>query len=127
MLWMALAWGGSDVSIESMTVDGLEIRDVSCSLQGFSFTWMVELQQSLAASKKPGDACVPKGAAVRVRWNWQGRATAKPQVVKSTATSEQQQCLSRVLTLETAPLDATCELTLLYGEPTAARAAAEKL
>lgn len=127
MLWIAAALAGSEVSIGSMTVNGLEMRDVSCTLQGFDFTWMLKLQQALADSKTAGDACVPEGAAVRVRWDWKGRATAAPSLVKTSANPKQQKCLAKVLTLEAAPLDATCELTLLYGEPEAARTAAEAL
>lgn len=127
VLWLAAAWAGSEVSLDTMTVDGLEMRAVTCTLQGFDLTWMLKLQQGLVDSKKAGDACVPKGAAIRVRWDWKGKGKAAPTVVKSSATAKQNACLTPILTLETAPLDASCELTLLYGEPAGARAAADAL
>jgi hypothetical protein len=115
------------VNVNSLVVDGLEVRALQCSLAAGGLLAPVLVVGTLAQNKPALDACAPAGAAVDVTWRWEVGATRD---VKSSAgpTPTVDACVTTVmsgLAPAQASLVGTCTARVLIGDPVAAKAAAD--
>lgn len=116
------AHAGSTINVASMTVNGLEARNLSCTLQKGGLLAPATIMGALSAKKEALDACSPKGAAIDVTFDWTtatGKTTATAGGDDKTHT-----CVQTALSVP-APVTGTCTATILIGDQAAASAAAD--
>jgi len=129
VVWALLAGtavAGTTVRVESMTVNGLEVRSLACELKGSALLGVMQVVASLAEQKRALDACVPAGGAFLVRWTWAGRK-AKDVTVEKASHPDRADCVSAALGKTKSDLGGTCTAVVLVGKSAAARAAADAL
>ena len=114
------------VSVESMTVDGQEVRGLSCDLDDGGMFAVMAVVGALAKKKKALDACAPGGAAFRVTWAWAGGKTADAAVAASSL-PKKDACVTAALKQASSGPEGTCEAVVLVGAAEAARKAADGL
>ena len=114
------------VGIDTMTVDGQEVRALSCTLESGGLFAVAGVVGSLAAQKTALDACLPSGGAFEVEWSWVAGKTATQKVLKA-STASASTCVQGALGKTTSGVNGTCKAVLLLGEPVAAAAAATAL
>ncbi|MCB9673410.1 MAG: hypothetical protein H6734_28360 [Alphaproteobacteria bacterium] len=137
MWWLALGsvgWAGT-LEVSSMSVNDLELRDLSCTLdpkmaeehgQAVATALApVAIAGALSAGKPELDACAPEGHAFRATLRWTDVAAAS--VDASSASADAATCVQRVLGAIVPPIRGTCSVVLLTGPKEAAEAARAKL
>lgn len=115
------AFAGTSLSIESISADGQEVRNLSCTLDSGGFLALAMVVGSVAKQKSALDACYPAGEAVEVQWTWvAGKATEVSVLHASQPT--QNACVANALKLTTNGSNGTCKGTLLIGASAGATA-----
>ena len=109
------------LSLDTLSVDGLEVRDLSCTIKQGGLLASTMVVGALAGQKTDFDASAPAGSAFRLDWSWDSEATVH-QV--SGGTPAQQTCITEALQAISPPTQGRCAIILLAGEPAAAKAAA---
>lgn len=113
------------IQMDSITADGVELRDLSCEVEQGGFLAPTLVVAALASHKAAIDACAPAGAAFSLKWNW---TTSTPTVeVADSSDRARDACVADVVRKAEAPVVGTCSAILLAGEPTAAANAATVL
>jgi len=120
------AAAGTRVSVGSMTVDGVEVRDLVCDLEDGGMFAVMAVVGALAKQKKKLDACAPAGAAFQTAWTWEGGKTAAVEVRRSSLPAKDA-CIAKALKAAGSGPTGRCEALVLAGKPKAARKAAEEL
>jgi len=123
---LSLAIAGVNVNVSDLTVDGLTLKNLSCSLDSGGLFASALVVGALAKEKKALDACVPAGAAVELEWTWSGGKASKAEA-KRASVVKKASCVTSVVMAVPAPANGTCRATVLVGEPTAAAAAVEQM
>ena len=126
LLTTLTATAGTTVSVGSLSVDGLEVRDLSCNLEKGGLLASAMVVGALAAQKSALDACAPEGGAWRASWTWSGGALTDL-TIPSASAPDKNACIEGALRAVTSDLVGTCEATLLVGDLAAAEAAAATL
>lgn len=125
--YSAPASAGMSLNVESMTVDGLEIRDLSCEITSGGLFASAEIASGLAKQKASFDQCVaPAGAAFRMQWSVAGGPATGTTVLQSTAPAADK-CMVAAFAAVSSTSVASCEGTILAGDATQAAAAAVQL
>ena len=117
-----LATAGTTVDVDSLSVDGLPIRDLHCDLTQGGLFASVAVAGVLAEKKTAFDACAPDGAAVTLSWRWDGGATHDVRA-GSSAPEGASACVRTAMTTIQSPQSGTCRATLLVGDADAAQRA----
>lgn len=115
-----------DLNVESMSVDGLEVRNLACTLEEVNFLSGMMTVAALAARKADFDACAPEGAAFTVRWTRGEKGNLEATVLGSSKPAANA-CMQKALVKASGDLKGTCTTTILAGEPGAAASAAAAL
>ena len=115
-----------NLTVGSMAVNGLEVRNLQCTMDKVNFLTGMETVSALAAQKAAFDACAPKGAAFAVNWAWKDTGMADVVVLNSSNTAANA-CIQKALTKSASSLRGNCSAVILAGEPTAAATAAAAL
>ncbi len=102
-----------------------ELRELSCTLSEGEFLAGPAVIASLAGRKAALDACAADGAALRVRWTWNGDENAVIETVDANASLST--CVETALVAMPEAIEGRCEGVLLIGEPEAAEQAAARL
>ena len=123
LLLPGLSQAQTRVTVGSLTVDGLEVRNLSCFLAQGGLLASAAVVSALAKQKKPLDACQPAGAAFEVKWEWDKATTVE--VTRSTAKTRDK-CVLGVMKKTRGPRG-TCSAVLLVGKAEAAGKAADTL
>ena len=128
LLSVALTGGvaGVSVNVQDLTVDGLRLKDLSCSLDRGGLFASALVAGALAKEKKRLDACVPSGAAFQLEWTWSGGKASKAQAKEASVLSKTG-CVESVVMAVPAPANGTCRATVLVGEAAAADAAVQQM
>ena len=101
------------ITMGSISADGLELRDLSCELDGGGLFGGLAVVGALAKQKPAIDACAPDGATFGVDFAFHGgRTTAK---VATGGETSQRACVQRALARVHAPLEGRCTAKLLAG------------
>jgi hypothetical protein len=118
----------ADTTIHVPELDVLdqELRALSCTVSEGGFLAGPAVVASLAGRKAALDACASDGAALRVRWTWEGEAGADIAAVDG-APAELTRCVEAALQAVPEAIDGACEGVLLIGEPNGAEQAAASL
>lgn len=114
----------ASLAVDSLTVDGQEVRALSCTLREPDLVALLTVVGALAQQKAALDACAPRGAAFRVRWTWGAKTAAKVEAARAPKAAEA--CVARALERTRGPAGA-CGAIVLAGDPAAAAKAAEDL
>lgn len=122
LLFSAPAFAGTSVSVSSMSVNGMELRDISCELTTGGMFASMAVTAEIANQKPAYDACHPAGAAVAMSWTWKDGKTSNVTVVASSH-EPANTCMIAALGAIESSQSGTCNATLLIGDPTAATAA----
>ncbi len=114
------------LNAQKMTVDGLEVRNLSCTLKQGGMFALMSLVGALAKEKKALDACAPTGAAFAVEWAFSGGTVSAAKVARASVDGKAG-CVEKALKAQK-PTDAgTCTALVLTGTPAEAQKAADKL
>lgn len=119
-------WAEGSVSVETLEVDGLAVRSLTCTLEETGLFVLVGVLGALSPEKQALDACAPEGAAFRVRWTWAEGATRDVEVESSSA-GERDACIVEIVARSLPTVDGQCEAVLLVGDRAAAEVAADAL
>lgn len=120
------ASASTTVNVDSMSMDGLALRDVHCELASGGLFASMAVAAQLASQADAFNACHPSGAAIRLDWTWQGEQLRRSEVVSTTA-SGADSCMVRTLGSIRSPLSGTCQTTFLVGDTARAEAAYSSL
>ncbi|UQA62790.1 tetratricopeptide repeat protein [Polyangium aurulentum] len=111
----------ANISVGSMTVDGLLAKDISCRLDSGggggllgAFMGPGVAIGSLAKKKAQLDACAPGGAEPRVTWSFAGGRTTKVSV--DGVPDKVKGCVEKVVKSAVATADGECAATLVAGK-----------
>jgi hypothetical protein len=124
--WVAPAGAGTVLNVDTLAVNGFEVRTLSCDLPSAGFLASIGIVTALAGQKSALDACAPEGQAFRVSWTWAGGVTTATAILGSSSPARDA-CVADVLKQVAPSQDGTCSAVLLAGEAAAAGAAADKL
>jgi hypothetical protein len=129
-MWMLMtaasaAFAGGSLSVASLSVDGLELRDLTCTLERQILLGPVTVAAALASQKPALDACGPEGQAFRVAFRWTGEAAVA--VEAGTGAPAASACVQKVLAAVAPPVAGVCTIVVLTGPKEAAEAARTKL
>lgn len=112
------------VSVAEMSVDGLAVRSLECTLDKGGFLAAATVVGSLAQQQAALDACAPEGGAFSVKWTWGISAEA---AIIATSKASANDCIQAALTSTISALNGQCTAVILVGDDAAAAAAAEAL
>ncbi len=126
LLVASSAFAGMTLNVDSMTVNGFEVRQLSCEVSKGGLFASAEISGAIAAQKSAFDACVPSGAAYRIKWQTAG-GTLLSSSVEAGSNDAKKACIGAALKQLKSGSDATCSATILVGEQAAATAAADAL
>ncbi|HEY3351605.1 MAG TPA: hypothetical protein VGQ83_00020 [Polyangia bacterium] len=126
LLCPALAGAGSTLKADRLSVNGLEVRQLSCTLEKADFFALMTVVGALAKQKDALDACAPAGAAFRVEWQW-AKGKAKGAKVAQSSKAGANKCVAAAVLKTSAATDGSCAGTILVGEAKAAGKAADAL
>lgn len=115
-----------DLNVGSLSVDGLEVRELHCTMENVNFLSGMQTVAALSARKADFDACAPEGAAFTVKWTWGDKGTSNVAVVSSSKPAANA-CVQKALVKASSDLRGSCDAMILAGDPTAAAAAAATL
>ncbi len=125
LLGAAPASAGS-LHIESLTADGLTVRDLSCTLDADGLLALLQVVASLAKQKRALDACVASGGAFQVAWDLRDGAARHVEVRKSSHPGRAS-CIAHALEATTTTAAGRCEAIVLVGDAAGARGAADRI
>lgn len=112
---------GANLKAGSMTVDGFEVRELACALEGPGALFgTMAIAASLAERKKAVDACAPAGQAFVVHWRFAGSKTTEIDV--RGGTKSQQTCVARAIGKAKAVMPARCGAIVFAGDAKTAEA-----
>jgi len=120
------ALAGTRLAIESIAVDGQEIRKLQCTLQKGGLFAGAALVGTIAKHKKALDACGPKGEAAVIDFTWAGGNTTKVSVTKASS-KKAGACIAKVFQEMKPTLAGTCSAVVLVGDAKKSNAAADAL
>jgi len=121
----AAAWGESTLSVEKMEINGMEVRDLSCTLTAGEALGLLGITASLSHSQKELDRCAPQGAAFLVSWTWE--ESSRRVKVEKASVAKKEACVVRALGKVPTQTLGTCKAMLLVGKRERAQKAAEAL
>lgn len=126
LLWGSVAAAKFNISLGSLSADGQEVRNLSCSLDSGGLFAGLAVVGTLAKQKRALDACAPEGAAFSVQFTFADGGAKQAKVLASSAKGKDA-CVSRALSRLRTDLVGTCSAIILAGNSTAARKAADGL
>lgn len=126
LLWSGIAAAKFNISMGSLSADGQEVRNLSCSLDGGGLFAAITVVGTLAKQKSALDACAPQGAAFNVQFTFADGGAKEAKVLASSAKGKEA-CVSRALTRIHTDLSGQCTAVILVGNAEAARKAADTL
>lgn len=120
----ALPWlmGAMTFEMESISADGMEVRNLACTMEDGGLMASLLIVGVLASQKESLDACDPGGGAYLTAWEWSGDDSAVSVLVASDRSKIP--CVTKVFSQYDAPLTGTCTAVLLVGDKAGAEAAA---
>ncbi len=102
------------LSIETITVDQLTVKDLSCNLESRGAFVLLEVMANLSAQRTDLDACAPQGGAFQVQWRWNGEKASSASVSRGSP-SGQEGCIQKALLKTRSSSVGTCSGTILTG------------
>ncbi len=120
-LLVGTAQADVQVSVSELTVDGLQVRSLKCTLDKGGLLAAATVVGSLAQQDSALDACSPEGAAFSVQWTW---GDASEVSVLASSRPEANACIQAALKTTTSSLNGQCTAVVLVGDEAAAAAAA---
>lgn len=116
-----VAWAGATISIDSMEVDGVRIRDLNCDLSsGGGLMGGMVVASTLASQKQALDACAPDGGAYKAEWTWTAGETTVDKVEGTPSAGAD--CVKKALSNMESGSTGTCRSAVLVGNPEKAEA-----
>lgn len=111
MLLVTLAQAETTVAIDDISVDGLKVQALRCTLDRGGLLASAMVVGALAAEKTAIDACAPKGTeALTVQWTWDASTTVT-HVDGAEVTPKH--CLYKALRPIQPPSKGTCTATVV--------------
>ncbi|HTJ80425.1 MAG TPA: hypothetical protein VL400_01845 [Polyangiaceae bacterium] len=114
---LPLAVEGANLTVGSITADGLSLKDLGCKVEGGGLGVLVlgpAIAGGLSKKKAALDACAPKGADVRVRFTLAGGKVASSEAKADDPKVEA--CVAKAVKTMPAVADGTCAATLHVGK-----------
>ncbi len=105
---------GMNLNIDSLTVDGLEVRKLSCQLNDANLFSMTQIVAAMAKQKTAFDQCAASAGAFKIKWNW---ASGKIEAKVLTANPESAtSCIESVAQKIQPNMTGSCEGFVLTGD-----------
>ncbi len=125
-LLLSPAQAATDINVGELSVDGLVVRELKCSLNSGGFMGPITVVGALAQQRGTIDACTPTGGAFRATWTW---AAGKVVSLKVDASSpaDKAGCFEKALQAASPSLDGSCSALVLAGDAAGAEKAAAAL
>lgn len=123
-LLIGTAWAEAAVTVSELTVDGLRVLHLNCSLEKTGLLAAATVVSALAQQDHAFDACFPEGSAFSVQWSWGAVSNA---FVLESGHSEANGCIQAALAQTTSSLSGQCSAIILVGDEEVAAAAAVSL
>lgn len=114
------------MNIETVAVNGVELRAVHCDLNSGGLMASIGVVASVAEQKAALDACAPAGAAAQVGWTWKDGKVAETTVQRMEGKAAAS-CIQAALKRTVSGIDGACQAVILLGPPEAATKAADVL
>lgn len=124
LVWSAVA--GMTLNMDTVAVNGVELRAVRCELNSGGLLASIGVVASVAEQKAALDACAPAGAAAQVGWTWKDGKAAETTVQRIEG-SAQSACIQAALKRTVSGIDGVCQAVILLGPAEAATKAADVL
>jgi hypothetical protein len=107
---------GANITMASITVDGLTMTDFACQAGGGLGALLAGPTMAGMLSKKKAalKACSPKAGTVRVRWTAAGGKVTKAE--SKAATPQIEACVTKAVSSVPATMDGTCAATIDLGK-----------
>lgn len=109
-----LASASTTIDVSSLSVDGLELRDIHCTLTQGGLFASIGVAGALAARKADFDACQPSGGSATASWVWRDGGTHDVNVSSATPASAAA-CVQRVLSQVQSGQSGSCTATIQLG------------
>lgn len=109
---------GANLSMASMDVDGLTLKDIACRTEGGGIGGLfggIALGAGFKAKKAQLDACSPN-AAKETRVRWTGVSGRMTKVEASGPDAKTNKCVERALTNAVATTSGLCAATVVHGK-----------
>ena len=120
------AMAATKLNVGSLSVDGQEVRQLSCEMAEGGLLATMTIVATLAKQKAALDRCAPNGAAFSAKFTWKKGTTSDVQVT-GPATPEQNGCVAKVLSQISPRTEGSCSVIVLVGDSKGAQAAAAGL
>ncbi len=105
---------GTALTITSLSVDGLQVEDLRCTMREGGLLAAAELVAGLAAQRDALDACAPAGAAPRVTWSFGGGAVTAVEA-KGSGSDAVDACVAGVFKQVRPSLSGRCSAVVHVG------------
>lgn len=107
---------GANLSISSMSANGLTVQDLSCKLASLGLLGAIEIVGSLSSQKAALAKCEPAGGRPRVLWTL-AKGHAKVSRVESASSAAAEACIAAAVGRVTSSLEGTCSVVLVLEKP----------
>lgn len=107
---------GANLSISSMSANGLTVQDLSCKLASLGLLGALEIVGSLSSQKAALAKCEPAGGRPRVLWTL-AKGHAKVSRVENASSAAAEACITAAVGRVTSSLEGTCSVVLVLEKP----------
>ena len=107
---------GANLSISSMSANGLTVQDLSCKLASLGLLGALEIVGSLSSQKAALAKCEPAGGRPRVLWTL-AKGHAKVSRVDNASSAAAEACITAAVGRVTSSLEGTCSVVLVLEKP----------
>jgi hypothetical protein len=120
------AQGATTLSVNRITVKGLEVRGLECRLDSKAEVAATTIVAALAREKKHLDACDLEGGAYAVVLSW-SKGKRRVAKVRRASNRKAKRCILKLLRNVNPAVQGRCSATILVGASKGAREAAQSL
>jgi len=127
VLSAAPARADMNINVGKLSADGLEVRNLSCSLKDGGLFGALAIVGALGKQRKAFDACAKDGAAFAVEFVWSKDGKAGDAKVTSSSDAKANACVLSALKKVKPTVSGSCSTVILAGNTAKAEAAAATL
>lgn len=103
----------TDISANKIVIEGLELRDLQCSLKGDAKqVVLAPLGKAVAAHKKALEACDPQGGSYRVGFKWKA-GKLRGSKVRKASNRKAKRCVAKTIKAVNPTFEGTCRVTII--------------
>lgn len=110
------AWAGSNITVGSMTVNGLKVVNLKCDLQNGGFMAAMVVVSGLAKQKKALQGCAKGKETAVSHWTFGGGKIKKASVSKASSAKVKKCVKKALLRVKAGKLIGTCSAGIIVGK-----------